>query len=131
MFNESPVGITNDLMPNPPSGFQIPSPAFALYLQTIVWEVVTNYPRTGITDSTLGNVETGFIPMDITIYPNPIIDILHIVKNKIVDDEPIIIYDPLGKLMYSGNELEIDVSHYSSGLYLLKHKTSIVKLLKQ
>ena len=48
IFNESPVGLPNDLMPNPPAGFQIPSPELALYLQGMIWEVVTNYPRTGI-----------------------------------------------------------------------------------
>lgn len=52
IFNQSPVGLPNDLMPNPPSGFQTPSPALATYLQNIVWEEVTTYSRTGITENT-------------------------------------------------------------------------------
>lgn len=71
IFNENPVGLTNDLMPNPPAGFQTPSPALALYLQTIIWEVVTNYPRTGITNPVL-SISTESLPKaNIIIYPNP------------------------------------------------------------
>lgn len=130
MFNKSPVGLTNDLMPNPPAGFQIPSPTLALYLQTIVWDVVTHYPRTGITENSLGNSETGLTPKGITIFPNPVTDILYLDKNTI-DGGQIRIYDPLGKLMYSGNELIIDVSQFPSGLYLLRYKTFVAKLVKQ
>ena len=50
IFNESPVGLPYDLIPDPPPGFQTPSPALALYLQTMIWEVVTSYARTGIVD---------------------------------------------------------------------------------
>lgn len=71
IFNENPVGLTNDLMPNPPSGFITPSPALALYLQTIIWEVVTSYPRTGIINSPL-NISTESSPKEnVIIYPNP------------------------------------------------------------
>jgi PKD repeat protein len=48
IFNTSPVGLPNDLLPSPPPGTPIPSPALAAYLQNMIWEVVTSYPRTGI-----------------------------------------------------------------------------------
>jgi hypothetical protein len=48
IFNTSPVGLTNNLLPSAPMGTPIPSPALALYLQNMVWSVVTNYQRTGI-----------------------------------------------------------------------------------
>src|SRR5690606_41993321 len=50
IFNESPVGLPWDLMPDAPAGLRTPSPELAKYLQTMVWEVVTGYDRTGITD---------------------------------------------------------------------------------
>ncbi|MEM9548648.1 MAG: T9SS type A sorting domain-containing protein [Bacteroidota bacterium] len=53
IFNQSPVGLPNDLMPNPPDGFQIPSPELAFYLQDMIWDVVTTYDRTGISESSL------------------------------------------------------------------------------
>ena len=50
IFNESPVGITNDLIPFSGDDDEIPSEDLAQYLQTMIWEVVTTYPRTGIAD---------------------------------------------------------------------------------
>lgn len=48
IFNQSPVGLTNNLLPSAPSGTPLPSPALAHYLQTMIWQVVTTYNRTGI-----------------------------------------------------------------------------------
>lgn len=51
IYNSSPVGLPNELMDNPPVGFEYPSPELAAYLQDMVWEVVTNYSRTGVNSS--------------------------------------------------------------------------------
>ncbi|HRI26824.1 MAG TPA: hypothetical protein PK239_00145 [Chitinophagales bacterium] len=59
IFNQSPVGLPNNLLPDAPTGTPIPSPALALYLQTMIWNVVTTYPRTGITIPTCNPVITG------------------------------------------------------------------------
>lgn len=48
MFNKSPIGLPNQLIPNPPANTPIPTPEFAGYVQRMVWEVVTSYPRSGI-----------------------------------------------------------------------------------
>lgn len=48
IYNLSPVGLPNNLLPNAPSGTPIPSPQLAAYLQNMIWEVVTSYPQTGI-----------------------------------------------------------------------------------
>ncbi|MEZ4909529.1 MAG: PKD domain-containing protein [Saprospiraceae bacterium] len=48
IFNQSPVGLPHNLINDPPSGTPIPSEALALYLQNMIWDVVTSYPRTGI-----------------------------------------------------------------------------------
>lgn len=49
IYNKSPVGLPNilfskDNLPN----HVTPSAALANYLQTMIWEIVTSYPRTGI-----------------------------------------------------------------------------------
>jgi hypothetical protein len=48
IFNTSPIGLPNNLLPGAPSGTPIPSPELATYLQNMIWEEVTSYPRTGI-----------------------------------------------------------------------------------
>lgn len=60
IFNTSPVGLPHSLVPSLPS-HDVP-PRLATYLQTMIWDVVTSYPRTGIvlqTDSTDPSVPTG------------------------------------------------------------------------
>lgn len=60
IFNTSPVGLPNNLVPNTPS-HDVPA-QLATYLQTMIWDVVTSYPRTGIylpTDSTNPSGPTG------------------------------------------------------------------------
>lgn len=59
IFNLSPVGLPSNLLLNPPSGFEAPSDSLANYLQSMIWEVVTTYPRTGITESPLPVVFQG------------------------------------------------------------------------
>ncbi len=48
IYNLSPVGLPNNLLPNAPGGTPIPSPQLAAYLQNMIWEVVTSYPLTGV-----------------------------------------------------------------------------------
>jgi len=48
IFNQSPLGITNNLLPGAPAGTPIPSITLATYLQNMIWDVVCNYPRTGV-----------------------------------------------------------------------------------
>jgi hypothetical protein len=51
MYNKSPIGLPNLLIPNPPANTPIPTHEFAGYVQQMVWDVVTSYPRTGIYSS--------------------------------------------------------------------------------
>jgi PKD repeat protein len=60
IFNESPVGLPNQLINNPPAETPIPSVALATYIQNMVWDIVTNYPRTGIYLGGGGNVVASF-----------------------------------------------------------------------
>lgn len=65
IFNTSPVGLPNDFSnPNSNEAPQYegsPSPELATYLQTMIWEVVTTYPRTGING---GSMSVQFIDFD-------------------------------------------------------------------
>lgn len=47
LYNTTPVGLPNDLLPGVDPAL-VPSPALATYLQEMIWEEVTAYPRTGI-----------------------------------------------------------------------------------
>jgi hypothetical protein len=49
IYNASPVGLDHELIDNPAPGTQMPSEALALYIQNMVWDVVTSYAeRTGV-----------------------------------------------------------------------------------
>ena len=60
IFNQNPLGLPNQLIDNPPPGFQIPSVALATYIQNMVWDVVTKYPRTGIYPDNDNSVTASF-----------------------------------------------------------------------
>jgi Secretion system C-terminal sorting domain len=127
IFNKNPSGLTNNLLPNPPSGTPIPSQALATYLQNMIWEVVTNYPRTGIKNTislTETNLEKGF-----EIYPNPASDILQI-KTNYENEETYQIFNSLGKHILTSQENSIDISHLSNGYYLVKVGNEYKKFIK-
>ncbi|MCA4810558.1 hypothetical protein IF128_12550 [Empedobacter stercoris] len=48
IFNESSVGLPNGLLQN--LDYKAPSPELALYLQNMIWEVITSYERSGVVD---------------------------------------------------------------------------------
>lgn len=48
IFNKTPVGLPVDLILEAPHGTPKPSAELALYLQRMIWEVVTSYPRSGV-----------------------------------------------------------------------------------
>jgi len=60
------------------------------------------------------------------IYPSLFSDYLHIPHT---DDVTIFAID--GNIVYSGNDTTIDTSHWPSGLYIAKIKTSVTKLIKR
>jgi hypothetical protein len=74
IYNRSPVGLPNNLLPNAPSGTPIPTPELAAYLQNMVWDVVTSYDRTGVVSTTRVHEETD--QYRITVSPNPADDVI-------------------------------------------------------
>ncbi len=131
IFNTSPVGLTNDLMPDPPAGFQMPSPELALYLQNMIWEVVTSYPRTGVVDETTNLVEHTPFSHEIKIYPNPVLDILFVKRKAENLQTKKSIYNNLGQLVFRGYENKIDMSQLPAGMYILKLEGGYFMVQKQ
>ncbi|MGB3076185.1 MAG: SBBP repeat-containing protein [Chitinophagales bacterium] len=91
-----------------------------------------------------GTSANQIIDETMNVYPNPFHDLIHL--EVVADDASVIsyaVFDQVGKLiekksteLYSGtNQLPIDLSHQSAGMYLLQislpDKTLQVKLLKQ
>jgi Secretion system C-terminal sorting domain len=119
IFNKNPDGLPNKLLPNAPQNTPIPSPALASYLQTMIWDVVINYSRTGIITSVLSS-EVSSHNNKVIVFPNPVTNFLHIIKSDLEDNFPNYIYDNTGKIIYIGYENKVNVSEFSSGIYFLK-----------
>jgi hypothetical protein len=130
IYNKNPLGLPPQLIDNPPAGTPIPSPALAQYLQKMVWDVVTKYDRTGIKEVTSGFQE--YDPSnEIHLFPNPAedkINIVHIDPSYSISN--IKIYDNLGSIVYDGSEINIDVSQFSSGIYILRIDKYVKRFVK-
>lgn len=71
IYNRIPVGLPANLITNPPPGTPIPSFELARYIQKMVWDVVTSYPRTGIYRDgiqavAMANPTSGTAPLTVT-----------------------------------------------------------------
>ncbi len=86
-------------------------------------------------DSELGieeNINTTNSSINLQIYPNPTSGMITI-KNDAKQNSTIEIYTITGKLIFTSNESEIDLSSYENGVYLFKVKDSqntIYKVIK-
>lgn len=129
IYNKNPLGLPNRLIDNPPAGTPIPSPALAEYLQRTIWEIVTNYPRTGVNDNT--STSTDVHQNQICIFPNPVTSNLQICSDiDTRNEEPYQIFDHLGRSVLSGYGQFIDVEHLIPGIYLLKTGIYTEKFVK-
>ena len=131
IYNESPVGITNNLFAqNDQENKDIPSMELANYLQTMIWQVVINYSRTGITDETL-SINDNAKPNTIDcVFPNPAKDKLTICNNDKDNTDKVIIFDLTGKIMLSTYQTEIDIRDLSSGYYFISKGGKFSKFIK-
>lgn len=72
---------------------------------------------------TMVGVEEISNSLKVSIYPNPASDFISISSNQSLSEQEYNIFDPAGKVIKSGilqsNENRIDISNFSSGLYLL------------
>ncbi len=69
--------------------------------------------------------------LTVAVYPNPVVDILHID----VEFDTAVLYDITGTLIATTNSKEMNVSKISGGVYLLKvtaaNRTKMVKVIKK
>ncbi|MNU48419.1 hypothetical protein D3C71_373340 [compost metagenome] len=109
IFGQSPVGISNNLHPDVTI-----DPNLATYIQNMVWDVVTNYPGSGIVESL--NVQE-ISQSRISVFPNPVSHVLNVeVVGPLHSKE---IFDLLGNKLITTDANSIDMSKLSKGSYLL------------
>lgn len=73
---------------------------------------------------TLSSENHTFDASNITIYPNPIKDILEIFPSENVSIKKISIFNVLGKKLLESSNLSINLSGFSSGIYFVKIQTN-------
>ncbi len=120
IFNKSPLGLTNNLLPDAPAGTPTPTTALATYLQNMIWEIVTNYNRTGVTSNVLNSTSNTPDNIDFILYPNPANDYLLLKGINKDSKQKVTIFNTNGQMLYSGNENKITITHLPSGSYILK-----------
>jgi hypothetical protein len=125
IFNRSPLGLPNNLLPNAASGTPIPSPELARYIQTMVWDVVTSYERTGVTSST--HAEETTLNGRVSMFPNPARGTLTVeLRSPATSDGDICLYDVTGSLLRThplsagSTSILINVDELSRGMYLVR-----------
>lgn len=128
IFNKSPLGLPHNLIPNAPSGTPLPTPELAAYLQTMIWEVVTSYPRSGVRSTTNVNDRSNdeFINNGIIISPNPAHDVVTITLPALASQRlSIRIYDVTGTLVATEDlpqgalSATLSLAHLPAGVYTI------------
>ncbi|MCX8112372.1 MAG: T9SS type A sorting domain-containing protein [Bacteroidia bacterium] len=123
LFNANPIGLSHQLQP----GIVIP-PALAAYFQQMVWEVVTSYPRSGLTH--LGTA----LPTDerrLEVYPNPAQDYVWVLSPwPITPEYPILIRDLQGRLVRKQSSQPVRISDLPVGTYEVEFRGMRKKVVK-
>lgn len=124
IFNADPKGLPNNL------GEEALPTDLADYIQTMVWEVVNGYERTGIS-STSGSAKM-LNENGIRVYPNPTSDILVVDYPESGILEPHYkLYDASGGLIMRGRGAMLDLQELPGGSYVLESNGSIARVLKR
>ena len=127
IFGVSPVGLTHqtyDLGGNP---YPAPTPAMALKMQEIVWEVYAGFQTCLVTDREEGQPAKA----ELKVYPNPSEGRVRISwsseGNPVGQASTLSIFDQTGREVrhlqapfQKGNVLELDLSDLGAGVYFLK-----------
>lgn len=124
IYNKSPLGLPTKLIPNATATTLIPSAELAAYLQSMIWEVVTTYDRTGIVGTT--SVDEVIVNNGITVFPTPAHDVVTISLPAPVSQRMSIrIYDVTGTHVTSSSipqgasSATINISPLPPGLYAI------------
>ncbi len=132
LFNTSPVGQPRDLLPGAPAGTPIPSQALATYMQQMVWDIVTSYPRTGIYGNSLG-INSPTIDQTLIVYPSPAQHKIQLLLQGKTPSKPFpySIIHPTKGIIHKGLATEIDISQLAIGYYFLQTPYGHKGFLKQ
>lgn len=129
IFNRNPRGLPNNLLPGAPAGIPIPSPELAAYLQDMVWDVVTTYPRTGVTATT--SVSEHPDDSSITLSPNPVHNDLTVTFHEGTSEQRSLrIHDVTGATMMEveiipGTTTTVIATHHlPSGVYYVTSRST-------
>lgn len=123
------IGWTNHLLPSP--GFVDPPPGGAL------WCYVNNgfqYPQTGACRLVLSE-KAPVAGRQVRVMPNPASGMVRVRTDTGTFPENLQMIDPNGRILATGQDGAIDVSHIPSGVYLLKsswneRETTFSRLLR-
>jgi len=85
----------------------------------------------------LDSETSNFIDLaDITVYPNPAADIINVVVPELIENETMHIFNAQGQIMitesnFNSSQVRLDVSEWTSGMYIIKygrHEETFIKL---
>lgn len=125
IFNANPVGLSHQLHPN----VTVPQ-SFATYAQNMIWNLVTNYPRSGIYTST--NKENSYNSNRYTLYPTPSSDLVWLIShNPLSQENPLFIYNMNGQLVKEVYRHPFSISELPKGVYITRFYDEIQKLVKE
>lgn len=133
LFNETPVGLPNQLYSIWGDPFTAPSAALAQRFQEIAWETVTQYPNSCYHSMGLPEPKK----LAVSMYPNPSENTLNIHSAQEV--AALEIYDFQGRKIEAfrpeTNNIQLNTAHYNSGIYLIRihsnGQTATKKFLKK
>ncbi len=122
IFGQSPVGLTNVTTAEAGWPFDPPTPAQALMMQEIAWEIVSNDPYSCIGPDGLEDAQDK--EDGITIQYHAAYDLLKIEsKNQPLEHATLCVYNSMGQLVFeqgnlSGHGVEVKLSSLQSGVYI-------------
>jgi len=122
IFGKSPVGLSNQLH----SGAPAIDPLLAAYIQNMIWDVASKYPRAGLVNNqgtAIDNIKT----VDFTVFPNPANSIINI--SNVNENTSTEIFRSTGQLILKSNLKTIDVSAFPKGIYIIKTDNLSKKLI--
>jgi len=98
-------------------------PSREIYLENVEMRIVVVGPLLGLEEA----------PLSITVYPNPVSDLLSILPKEGIP-EPYIIYDSQQRVIFkspAGDTNLVDVSSWSEGIYFLRTVKHTYKIIKR
>jgi len=115
-------GLTHDVVVNHTSNGQ----EFVVSVPFIVTGVIFDPNKHIISKNNVATLtnESSDLEQTISVYPNPVNEILHVMMPTTVQLEKVEIYNPLGQLVDQRSTNDFLLAELSSGLYLLKINTS-------